>query len=134
MKTKNQLFKIEGISRRKDPLVFVNGIQLECDQVRSSGFSWGYYGTGPIALAAAILEKFIPQENRTKKTKKGEKKTTTAEFEELIIKFSQRIIVGWGYDDFVVNIDMKHWLRIHGQYKGPIAFHHHIADEGKEWT
>jgi len=130
MKTKDQLFKIEGFSKDKNPSVLVNSIQLECDQKRSAGFSWGYTGTGPNALAAAILEKFIPLENRTKG--RGKNKTTTSEFEDLKIAFAQQIIIGWGYGDFMVNIDMKHWLRFHGNYQGPIIFQHHIADDGEK--
>ena len=130
METKNQLFKIEGISKNENSSVFVNGIPLECDKKRSSGFGWGYHGTGTIALAAAILEKFIPIEDRTAKQKKLTK--TTSEFEKLCITFSQQIIVGWGYGDFMVNVDMKHWLRTHGCYKGTIAFHHHVDGENRD--
>jgi hypothetical protein len=131
MKNKNQLFKIEGFSKDENPSVLINGIQLECDQNRSTGFSWGYGGTGPNALAAAILEKFIPLENRTKG--KGKNTTTTSEFEDLKKAFAQQIIGGWGYGDFMINIDMKHWLRIYGHYTGPIIFQHHIADDGEKW-
>lgn len=132
METKNQLFKIEGFSKDENPLVLVNGIRLECDKKRSVGFSWGYHGTGTIALAAAIMEKFIPFQNRIEK--KGKHTKSTSEFEKLIINFSQQVIVGWGYGDFMVNIDMKYWLRTyaHGNYQGPIIFHHHIVDAGKQ--
>ena len=134
MKTKNQLFKIEGFMGESpsENKVFVNGIQLIEDDSENLGLTWDYHGSGPNRLAKAILSKFIPLENRT--TKKGRKKVTvmTSEFEELIKGFTSEKVRGWGYGDFVIHMDMKHWLRTHGNYKGPIIFHHHIADAGQE--
>jgi len=127
MKTKNQLFKIEGFigESPSENKVFVNGIQLN-----NLGLIWDYYGSGPNKLSKAILSKFIPLENRT--TKKGRKREMTSEFEELIKAFTSEKVRGWGYGDFVIHMDMKHWLRTHGNYQGLIIFHHHVADAGEE--
>jgi len=124
-------FKITGIQVAPEDLqnknkVFVNDIEVENDNHNENpnGFTWGYQGKNPDNLSRAILSMFIPMENRM--TKPDHKI-----FETLVKTFTIDHVNGWGYSNFMVEINILHWLR-QGGYTGAITFHHHISDKWKK--
>jgi hypothetical protein len=131
MEKQNVLFKIEGFLGKNAPdnKLFVNGITLNMADAEllgesSNGFAWGYVGQGSRAAAAAVLSKFLPLKGMRKKEKDFIRSY-------VIIHFTQTQVQGWGYGNFMVEIDMEHWLRTHGNYYGPIKFHHITHLESK---
>jgi len=122
---KTDLFKIEDIEGKDHSIrdrnkVFVNGIVLENHNLNKNphGFTWDFDCND--SLSEAILSMFIPERNR---------KTRIAKdfFETLVKKFTIKVRE-WGYGDFMIHMNMHHWLRQNG-YSGEIALYYHIADK-----